>query len=492
MSTRTTRIVSSRPATRRVAPPQEEQPRSRTGLIVGIIIGVIVLIIIIIVIIVLVSRGGDDTTPPTNMCTTTADCPGLTVCNTATGNCVTCIDNTTCSGATPVCNTTTNSCVECVNAGTDCPAGFLCQNNVCVPPPCMSDADCSGTPSTPACNTVTGNCVVCTATNETACSGATPVCNDTTNQCVECNVPGDCPALFTCDPINNTCVPPECTMEPDPACTGMTPFCDVGVGLCVQCLVGGDCASGSCTQGVCDCIAAVTPNVVADNGVVPSNSQSLSVTWPADGDSTASNIIVSMNPDMSDPLPIKALGPASGGSAVTVADLGLEQTGSSMFAVLPQFFSGETFYVQVEQENGPTCSVLGGIVDATFTCPVLPASSFTVTQQPGRPTTEQAWDFIFDVAPIGGAGFDVQIYASRVPNFDLRQALYTTIFSLPGGVGPHGFFWGAGGSPSFNIPFADFPLAGETIYFVVLVKPAGSTACWSAPSPYVSSLIVPY
>lgn len=126
--------MSTRPW--RISATEEPQPRSRTGLIVGIIIGVIVLIIIIIIVIILLTRGNGDNGNGAVDCTSNADCPSPLVCNTTTGACVICVQDDDCTNpATPKCDPNTNLCLQCLeNSDCDEMAGEICQNTMCVAP----------------------------------------------------------------------------------------------------------------------------------------------------------------------------------------------------------------------------------------------------------------------------------------------------------------------------------------------------------------------
>jgi hypothetical protein len=106
-------------------------------------------------------------------CTTDAECssPELPVCDTVTGNCVPCTpekdvcpdgqycdvneckvgctDDSDCTspmGGALVCDTATHQCVGCIDDAS-CPPGSICQGNVCVPgcsaaQPCQAGAEC--------------------------------------------------------------------------------------------------------------------------------------------------------------------------------------------------------------------------------------------------------------------------------------------------------------------------------------------------------------
>jgi hypothetical protein len=70
-------------------------------------------------------------------CTEKEQCVALAngnpACNMMTGECVACVDSSTCSGTTPVCNTTTNACAKCA-VDSDCSTA---------PGVCMRDGHCA-------------------------------------------------------------------------------------------------------------------------------------------------------------------------------------------------------------------------------------------------------------------------------------------------------------------------------------------------------------
>lgn len=117
--------------------------------------------------------------PPDAMqgCDEMSDCSGVTpACRVSTGQCVECIDNTTCGTAElPVCDTTMNECEGC-SGDTDC-AGradgrLACDSSTMICQECTDNADCT-TSAEPICDTGTKMCRGCTADSECA-SG---VCN---------------------------------------------------------------------------------------------------------------------------------------------------------------------------------------------------------------------------------------------------------------------------------------------------------------------------
>ncbi len=199
-----------------------------------------------------------------SQCQTSADCPAGQICNT-TGSCIAGNNGTpdgggscgACSGATPVCDSASGQCVTCT-ASQGCPAGESCDTSVtggrCVGGGCQSDRDCTGAAG--VCDLSTGNCVVCTAaegcpggscdtsvaggrcvtnsgcTGDGQCSGATPVCDTASGQCVVCTSTDGCTTGQTCQ--NDACVAnSSCTG--DGQCSGAAPVCNTASGQCVVC-----------------------------------------------------------------------------------------------------------------------------------------------------------------------------------------------------------------------------------------------------------------
>jgi MYXO-CTERM domain-containing protein len=202
-------------------------------------------------------------------CTQSGDCMASEpVCDILANTCNPCMTDADCLGTpeTPLCATSgpnTGACVECKDDG-DCPAEEpLCntQTNTCGK--CTTDADCAGTPETPACATMgtnAGNCVECTTNAH--CPMEEPVCDATTNTCGKCATDADCPADNpVCDPTSKTCGP--CTSNEDCEGTPETPVCAMSgtmAGTCVECESSMDCAAPTpiCDTPNYDCVECVT------------------------------------------------------------------------------------------------------------------------------------------------------------------------------------------------------------------------------------------
>jgi hypothetical protein len=137
---------------------------------------------------------------------------GATVCRSAvcatsganSGQCVACVNDSTCAGPTPTCNTTSNTCAQCTPS-----SATLCAGN------------------SPVCDGATGICSVC---NGDFGSGATDACTSSTDP--YCTAAGACARCAS----NANCT------------TGMHngPFCALTTGQCGKaCLADKDCSAGS-------------------------------------------------------------------------------------------------------------------------------------------------------------------------------------------------------------------------------------------------------
>lgn len=197
--------------------------------------------------------GGLSPNPP---CGAGGECDAPLFCNTATNECVSCLDNSQCTSAAPVCDTTTGRCIEC-RAASDCTApAAQCKTdpvdsreNRCVEcletrhcaggEVCDTDTNqctvqCNGSASDqcpadkPACDTQAGICVQCVSNQQ--CSGATPQCDTARNVCVACTQDTHCSTGQVCD--EGSCV----ACRDDDHCGGTTAYCDTPTNSCVACL----------------------------------------------------------------------------------------------------------------------------------------------------------------------------------------------------------------------------------------------------------------
>ena len=105
------------------------------------------------------------------VCVTDASCAGATpVCDPDANDCVQCTptNHDACNEATPVCDAKSSACVPCdgdLGSGTtaacsdvDAPYCFLGGSSLGECGQCSSDADCGGHPAGPACDTTSGTC----------------------------------------------------------------------------------------------------------------------------------------------------------------------------------------------------------------------------------------------------------------------------------------------------------------------------------------------
>jgi hypothetical protein len=162
---------------------------------------------------------GDGGIPGSRACSAQNPCAAPLVCE-ASGECVECIIDANCSGATPACDAATKRCVTC-KASLGCTLPYVCSPSapVCVLPCVMDSSECPGF--------IDG----CRA-----------------NVCSTCNEDDDCgPALF-CDVPHGRCV--ACLTDAN--CSAPTPKCHQATGTCGECVKNTDCGSGGvCFQGSC-------------------------------------------------------------------------------------------------------------------------------------------------------------------------------------------------------------------------------------------------
>ncbi len=192
------------------------------------------------------------TCTPRPPCHADADCgalPGTPYCETVTGECVVCTQDSQCTGTQQVCD------------GTD---------HVCRFSPCHADADCTAWPATPHCETISGYCQMCVVDADCGTQGlcqggscvpkgqcqqdsdcpAGQVCNplDVPTDCVQCITSADCTLGGTCS--SGFCVAsPSCGGDAD---CGPLKHCDAQSATCVDCVSDAQCAPGqTCGGGVC-------------------------------------------------------------------------------------------------------------------------------------------------------------------------------------------------------------------------------------------------
>lgn len=183
------------------------------------------------------------------VCTPTEGCPAGQVCDVDSegGACVTCVEDSHCSGAAPVCDEAVHACVTCI-AQRGCPSDQECDTTVpgglCIG--CLDDGECPA--QSPICDEASASCVVCN--DDRGCRGK-QVCDRSqgVGRCVDCSIDADCPeAAPLCDPASRTCV--VCTK--DEGCAGETPHCAAGR-ACVECVESAHCtadpAKPFCTAG---------------------------------------------------------------------------------------------------------------------------------------------------------------------------------------------------------------------------------------------------
>ncbi len=152
-------------------------------------------------------------------CVTASDCAAGELCTNKV--CVATGCPTTCTGNTPICDDTAKKCVACTSAK-GCTEGKVCDTKA----------------ATPACVQCTGN---------TNCATSAPVCDLTVKKCVVCTEAAGCLASETCDTTvsGGNCVPNGCSSSADCASTPTTPVCDRTARKCVVCTGTEGCATGT-------------------------------------------------------------------------------------------------------------------------------------------------------------------------------------------------------------------------------------------------------
>jgi hypothetical protein len=155
-------------------------------------------------------------------CTPTS-CPNdISICDTASGDCIGCKQNQDCVGGQngAICDTALLQCVECETNG-DCPA------------------------TAPHCFLGDHSCVQCFSNSD--CPSAQPICDRQDLRCRSgCTSNSDCSNNQTakiCDTANTTCV--QCLQKSD--CPETAPLCDTQRNICGICLVDADCAATPAT-----------------------------------------------------------------------------------------------------------------------------------------------------------------------------------------------------------------------------------------------------
>ncbi len=276
-------------------------------------IAIAIIVVIAILLVAYAARRRPDPNLPCGGCP-----PGLSVCDSVTGQCVACTagDATHCPSGQPFC-TNANQCAVCLGDTTGCPPGTFCDRGtrcvacrgsidcppgrVCLPDgsgcvECLADRDCGGDPAKPYCGP--GNsCVACRAAPTDTCgkdSPTAPHCLSPPGVCVRCRGDGDCPGGGFCV-ARAPGAPPSCVqcVEGDPkrACPGGQ-FCVAG-GTCAQCVegdparacppgqacLGGQCVRGCLTNSDCG-PASSTPNCIGGVCVACASDQQCASAFP--------------------------------------------------------------------------------------------------------------------------------------------------------------------------------------------------------------------
>ncbi len=207
----------------------------------------------------------DSQCPAGNVCTNNACVPGCSanqacpagqVCSGA-GQCVQCLNDTHCGGATPRCDTQSSRCVACLPGATDnCPVGQYCRNDFVCERGCKAGADCPSGVCLP-----NHSCGGCTADSQCAAGN---VCSNGT--CIAaCSATAPCGAGKEC--CNGRC---EDLVNDNANCGACGRTCGGGAACCngacqpldtvTHCgACGRSCASGQgCCAGTCTPLNTLT------------------------------------------------------------------------------------------------------------------------------------------------------------------------------------------------------------------------------------------
>ena len=144
-------------------------------------------------------------------------CAGaMPVCDEVLGECVGCLDNTTCEPTGTVCRLDTKTCVGCLS-DTDCndpdvpvaPGDSMScdtDTNTCVE--CLSNEQCP-MPESSSCDLATNTCAGCASDAECTHLPDIPYCEESVCQACRPDTEEDDCGAFSCDPATFTCTATE-------------------------------------------------------------------------------------------------------------------------------------------------------------------------------------------------------------------------------------------------------------------------------------------
>ncbi len=184
-------------------------------------------------------------------CTAQHPCPIGSVCNPQNGQCVACVDDGQCGGATPKCDVATHTCVQCLPGAADtcapgeyCRTDFVCErgckgNSDCPSGQCKADHSCSACSQDAQCAAgqicSAGTCIAaCSKTNpcgtgKECCGGRCQDLSNDPNNCGGCNL--------ACGPSQACC---------NGKCAGLNTAAHCGA-CGTSCSPGTACCGSSCT-----------------------------------------------------------------------------------------------------------------------------------------------------------------------------------------------------------------------------------------------------
>ncbi len=196
-----------------------------------------------------IGNGGAPVAVPTaqTACTSAAQCGGaVPACNMTQQHCGGCSSTNDCQAFGLVCDTVSGACLECLD-DTTCMTGRKCRlsDHTCVRG-CAANTDCRNGRT---CDTQTGTCIECAT--DAQCMGQK--CDPSSHSCVACLANTDCPQGSTCS--GGDCAP-SCTSSAQCAGGGgggprggggPSGVCALGLGVCVECVDNSQCGG----QGYC-------------------------------------------------------------------------------------------------------------------------------------------------------------------------------------------------------------------------------------------------
>jgi hypothetical protein len=176
-------------------------------------------------------------------CTTSEQCKAKSAatpaCLTTTGTCVSCVSTSDCQGGSLVCDTKTNTCVGCTNSTGCGDATPICTGGACVR--CANNKQCLDRDTSKSLCSSLGGCAQCLSHSDCGAIPGKPYCDPATNKCEACVTSTDCIAVDAPICLGNVCMKcgthKQCA-DRSPATQGCS-----SSGKCVGCTEKSHCAS---------------------------------------------------------------------------------------------------------------------------------------------------------------------------------------------------------------------------------------------------------